>query len=69
VYGILGYGFEFLNQEGFFSWGVEAGITYQPMIHKRIDNLVDCSEGDSCSKSELWPVIPFVRFSLHFYLA
>ena len=69
VYGILGYGFEYLNEEGFFSWGVEAGITYQPMIHKRIDNLVDCSSGDQCSKSELWPIIPFIRFSLHFYLA
>ncbi|MDJ0765385.1 MAG: HEAT repeat domain-containing protein [Myxococcota bacterium] len=64
LYTLFGYGFEHLNEEGFFSWGVEAGILYQPVIEKNIENLV--LDADT---QDLWPVIPFVRFSLHFYLA
>ncbi|MCP4606230.1 MAG: HEAT repeat domain-containing protein [Proteobacteria bacterium] len=67
VYTMLGYGFEYLNVEGFFSWGVEAGILYQPVIKKKIDKLVVCDEDNSCTRTEFWPVIPYVRFSLHFY--
>ncbi len=68
-YAILGYGFEQLNVEGFFSWGVEVGILYHPVIVDWVDNLVDCNDPDSnCTSDELWPVIPYVRFSLHFYL-
>lgn len=62
VYFLLGYGYEQLNDEGFFSWGGEVGLLYQPLIADNIDNLV--SDRDS-----LWPVIPYVRFVLHFYLA
>jgi hypothetical protein len=62
MYFLLGYGYESLNDEGFFSWGGEVGILYQPLIGDNIGNLV--SEKDS-----LWPVIPYVRFTLHFYLA
>ena len=65
-YAILAYGFEYLNQEGFFSWGVEAGILIQPGIENFIDNLVTCDDDNDCEE-ELWPVIPCVRFSLHFY--
>ncbi len=71
MYAILGYGFEHLNVEGFFSWGVEVGILYQPVIEKKLDKIVVCDGDSDCEteKEELWPVIPFVRFSLHFYLA
>jgi len=64
-YAILGYGFEHLNEEGFFSWGVEIGLLYHPVVEDWIGNVTDCS-GDACA-SAAWPVIPFVRFSLHFY--
>jgi hypothetical protein len=64
AYGVLAYGFEMLNDEGFFSWGVEAGILIQPAIKKWVENL--CDEGDACTEN-LWPVIPCVRFSLQFY--
>ena len=67
-FGLVGYGFEHLNQEGFFSWGVEAGIVIQPGIDGSIDNLVVCDPGSECSTDDLWPVVPYVRFSLHFYL-
>lgn len=68
MYFILGYGFEHLNMEGFFSWGVEVGILYQPQIEDKIDNLVTCEAADNCEDRELWPLIPWIRFSLHFYL-
>jgi hypothetical protein len=68
-YAMLGYGFEQLNPEGFFSWGVEVGILIHPVIEDWRDNLVDCDNGDgSCNDVDLWPVIPYVRFVLHFYL-
>ena len=68
VFGIIGYGFEWLNVEGFFSWGVEAGITIQPAISKHVDKIADCDNGGICTAEELWPVVPYVRFSLHFYI-
>ena len=68
VYFMLGYGFEHLNHEGFFSWGVEAGILYQPFIEQNIEKLVDCGNQLECQDNEFWPVIPYVGFSLHFYL-
>jgi hypothetical protein len=65
-YIIVGYGFEMLNEEGFLSWGVEAGVLVQPAIDDRIDRLTTCDEKGSCD-AETWPAIPVVRFSLHFY--
>lgn len=68
VYFLLGYGFEHLNLEGFFSWGVEVGILYQPFLKQNIGNLVQCRADIECASKEMWPVIPYVRFSLHFYV-
>ena len=65
-YAILGYGFEHLNDEGFFSWGVEIGLLYHPVVKDWIGNVTDC-QGDACADAA-WPVIPYIRFSLHFYL-
>jgi hypothetical protein len=65
-YAILGYGFEHLNDEGFFSWGIEIGLLYHPVVKDWIGNVTDC-QGDACADAA-WPVIPYVRFSLHFYL-
>jgi hypothetical protein len=65
-YALFTYGFEFLNDNGFFSWGLEAGILTQPGIETYIDNLVTCEEDNSCNEDR-WPVIPCVRFSLHLY--
>lgn len=62
-YGVLAYGLEMLNDEGFFSWGVEAGILIQPAVASWIDKIC---EGETCGE-DLWPVIPCVRFSLQFY--
>ncbi len=68
-YGSVGYGYEQLNFEGFFSWGFEVGMLFHPGMSRFIDNLVDCeAQGAKCSSDELWPVVPYVRFSLHFYL-
>jgi hypothetical protein len=61
---MFGYGFEHLNEEGFFSWGIEIGMLIQPVIEDNIDNLVENPQ-----INDLWPVIPYVRFVLHFYLA
>ncbi len=65
-YAILGYGFEHLNDEGFFSWGIEIGLLYHPVVKDWIGNVTDC-DGSACEDAA-WPVIPFIRFSLHFYL-
>jgi len=69
-YGLLGYGFEGLNDEGFFSWGAEVGVLVHPFANEWMKNVTDCEERDACNSSEegAWVVIPFVRFSLHFYL-
>jgi hypothetical protein len=65
-YAVLGYGFEHLNDEGFFSWGIEVGLLYHPVVKDWIGNVTDC-DGDACEEA-VWPVIPYIRFSLHFYL-
>jgi len=67
IYTLLGYGFEHLAQEGFFSWGAEVGILIQPAIKKNIDNIVVCDEDVDCKFDEIWLAIPFARFTLHFY--
>jgi len=61
-YAVAGYGFEHLNDEGFFSWGAEVGLLYQPVIRDKIETIVSKPE-------DTWPIVPYVRFSLHFYLA
>jgi hypothetical protein len=67
--GSVGYGYEQLNVEGFFSWGFEVGMLFHPVMSKWIGNLVDCdAEAAKCSRNDLWPVVPYVRFTLHFYL-
>ena len=66
-YVVLGYGLEVLNDEGFFSWEVEAGILIQPMVEDMVDNISECSEDEPDCNGEMWPVIPYVRFSIHFY--
>lgn len=63
-YVLLGYGFEVLNEEGFFGWGGELGILYHPVMKDWVGKLVD---GDP-DNTEFWPVVPFARFVLHFYL-
>ncbi len=60
-YAVAAYGFEHLNDEGFFSWGAEVGLLYQPVITDKIVGIVS-SPGDT------WPIVPCVRFSLHFYM-
>ncbi len=65
-YALFGYGLEMLNPNGFVSWGVEAGILYQPIIDEKIKRVNTCDETNSCT-SETWPVAPYVRFSVHFY--
>lgn len=67
-YAMLGYGFEHLNLEGFFSWGVEVGLLYHPVAGRYVERVTDCEQNDSCGDAEPWPVIPFIRFSLQFYL-
>ena len=62
-YMLLGYGFEILNQEGFFGWGGELGILYHPVMEDWIGKLVD----GPAQNTEFWPVVPFARFVLHFY--
>ncbi|MCU0663310.1 MAG: HEAT repeat domain-containing protein [Myxococcota bacterium] len=67
-FGALGYGYEALNPEGFFSWGFEVGINIHPGMHNFVDTIVDCEpESARCGKDDLWPVVPYVRLSLHFY--
>ncbi len=63
-YFLIGYGFEVLNEEGFFGWGGEVGILYHPVMKNWIDNLTD----GQTQNTEFWPVVPYVRFVLHFYL-
>jgi hypothetical protein len=67
-FGVVGYGFEHLNEEGFFSWGVEVGLLIQPVIEDWIDKIVDCGGATKCISDEPWKLVPSVRFSLHFYL-
>ncbi|MDD5306539.1 MAG: HEAT repeat domain-containing protein [Deltaproteobacteria bacterium] len=71
-YFLLGGGFEGLNDEGFFSWGVEAGILVHPWTLDYMKKVTDCGAADQdpnyCEENQAWPVIPFIRFSLHFYL-
>jgi hypothetical protein len=70
-YFMLGYGFEGLNDEGFFSWGVEAGLLVHPWTLDYMKKVTDCedeSDASYCKDNQAWPVIPFIRFSLHFYL-
>ncbi len=62
---MLGYGFELLNEEGFFSWGGELGILYHPVVEDWIDNVAK----KGTENPNVWPVVPFVRLVLHFYLA
>jgi hypothetical protein len=67
-FGALGYGYEALNPEGFFSWGFEVGINIHPSMHRFVDTLIDCDvQGSRCGKEDMWPVVPYVRLSLHFY--
>lgn len=61
---MLGYGFEILNEEGFFSWGGELGILYHPIVEDWIGNVA--KKGNE--NPDVWPVVPFVRLVLHFYL-
>ncbi|MFO8074164.1 MAG: HEAT repeat domain-containing protein [Polyangia bacterium] len=67
-YAMLGYGFEHLNLEGFFSWGVEVGLLYHPVAGQYVERVTDCEQNNSCGDAAPWPVIPFIRFSLQFYL-
>lgn len=66
-YGALGYGYEALNLEGFFSWGFEVGMNIHPGMSHFVDSIVDCTGDAHCGKDDLWPVVPYVRLSLHFY--
>jgi hypothetical protein len=63
----LGYGFEMLNKEGFFSWGLEVGLHVHPAAEKFARDIVDPEDRDN-GDAEIWVVAPFVRFVLHFYL-
>ena len=62
-YGLIGYGYEHLNDEGFFSWGVEVGLLYHPKVGKNIEKVA--SDKD---QPEPWSLVPCVRFVMHFYL-
>ncbi len=61
---MLGYGFEILNEEGFFSWGGELGILYHPVVEDWIGKVAK----KGTENPDVWPVVPFVRLVLHFYL-
>jgi hypothetical protein len=63
-YFMLGYGFEVLNEEGFFGWGGEVGILYHPVMGDWVGRIVDERAADSA----FWPVVPYARFVLHFYI-
>jgi hypothetical protein len=63
----LGYGFEMLNDEGFMSWGVEVGLHIHPVAVKYAREIVDPEDRSDGGDPAIWPVAPFVRFSLHFY--
>jgi len=67
-YVIAGYGFEGLNEEGFFSWGVEVGILIHTVATEWTPNITDCEDEGNCGEKAPWPVVPYVRFVLHFYL-
>jgi len=67
VYGQIGYGFEMLNTEGFFSWGLEIGLHIHPSAVKFAREIVDPEDRDN-GDPEIWVVAPFARFVLHFYL-
>jgi len=64
-YGQIGYGFEMLNNEGFFSWGLEIGLH----VHFASESFAkEIVKPEHRADPEIWPVAPFVRFVLHFYL-
>jgi hypothetical protein len=67
-YGQIGYGFEMLNNEGFFSWGVEIGLHIHPAATKFAREIVDPGDYSDGKNPQIWIVAPFVRFVLHFYL-
>jgi hypothetical protein len=67
-YGQLGYGFEMLNDEGFFSWGVEVGLHIHPAAVRFAREIVDPGDRSDGNDPQIWVVAPFARFSLHFYL-
>jgi hypothetical protein len=67
-YGQLGYGFEMLNKEGFFSWGLELGLLIHPDAVRWAREIVDPEDYSDGADPKIWPVAPFARFVLHFYL-
>jgi hypothetical protein len=67
-YGQIGYGFEMLNNEGFFSWGLEVGLHIHPAAVKFARKIVDPDDYSDGNDPNIWVVAPFVRFVLHFYL-
>lgn len=62
-----GYGFEMLNDEGFLSWGAEVGLHVHPVAGRFAREIVDPGDRTDGGEPTIWPVAPFVRFSLHFY--
>jgi hypothetical protein len=67
-YGQLGYGFEMLNDEGFFSWGLELGLLIHPAAVTFARKIVDPGDRSDGADPKIWVVAPFARFVLHFYL-
>jgi len=67
-YGQIGYGFEMLNNEGFFSWGLEVGLHVHFASESFARDIVDPEDYSDGDKPKIWPVAPFARFVLHFYL-
>ena len=67
-YGQIGYGFEMLNKEGFFSWGLELGLLIHPGAVDWAREIVDPEDYSDGADPKIWPVAPFARFVLHFYL-
>jgi len=67
-YGQIGYGFEMLNKEGFFSWGLEIGLHVHFASESFAREIVDVEDYSDGNKPMIWPVAPFARFVLHFYL-
>jgi hypothetical protein len=67
-YGQIGYGFEMLNTEGFFSWGLEVGLHIHPAAAKFARKIVERDDYSDGNNPNIWVVAPFVRFVLHFYL-
>jgi hypothetical protein len=64
-YGQIGYGYEHHNMEGIFSWGIQVGIHAHSMGTKWAKKVL--SKEDAAA-IKMWPVVPYVRFVLHFYL-